>query len=132
MISFPLTLRLAPAPVHSPTAWFIPGDDPQGWLEEILHWWGTPAAKLRFFVVPASVRDRSPIGVLVRIEGNLPPTAVLRAQPYGLLGDRLFVPVDAVLEIPVSDSELRQKLPLDLYVMHPSAGLIGFAQGEAL
>ena len=40
MISFPLTIRYSSQAARTPTAWFIPGDDPQVWLEEIARWSG--------------------------------------------------------------------------------------------
>jgi tetratricopeptide (TPR) repeat protein len=175
MIAFPLTIRLPPSAVHAPAAWFIPGDDPQVWLEEIALWGGASASflprpfvaqhsapstqhfeqtptltlprrtgrgekrisgvgmsSMRMYVLPTSLADRTPLGVLVLIEGKAQPTSVLRGQPYGCLGGRLYLPADAVLAVPVSEQELRQKLHLDLYVLHPSAGLIGFNFDEAL
>src|SRR5438046_1777248 len=97
---FPLALRLAPAPVHAPAAWFVPGDSPAGWIDELAGW-GVPMAGLRLYVVPSSVRDRRPIGVLVAPpSGAAVPNVSPRAQPYGLLAGRLYLPADALLDLP--------------------------------
>lgn len=129
--TFPLSLRPAPAAVHAPAGWFIPGNDPARWLAEIARW-GLPMPALRLYVLPASVRDRSAIGVLVVPPDGAAPQSVRRALPYGRLAGRLFLPVDARLDPPVSDAELRDKLLLDVQVLHPSAGLVGFQEDEAL
>ena len=59
MISFPLAIRLSSQSVHTPTAWFIPGDDPRVWLEEIARWDGTGDDLLPLPVL----RGRAGVGV---------------------------------------------------------------------
>src|SRR6478752_2595145 len=54
-IRFPLALRLAPAAVHAPAAWFVPGDSPAAWIDELFGW-GVPMADLRLYVLPAADR----------------------------------------------------------------------------
>ncbi|MDB5357374.1 MAG: hypothetical protein JWN24_3827 [Phycisphaerales bacterium] len=131
MIQFPLTLRLLPGPVHRPAAWFIAGADPGVWLSEVAVWC-VPMTDLRFFVVPESSRSRTPIGALVETPAGVAPQGVLRAQAYGRLADRLFIPADATLQPPVTEAELRAVLLHEVMLLHPSAGLIGFRSDEAL
>src|SRR3954452_25029481 len=99
-IRFPLALRLAPGPGPAPAAWFIPGDSAAGWIDELAGW-GVSMAGLRLYVVPASVRDRRPIWALgaPRAGGPVPKVSP-RAQAYGRLAGRLYLPVDALLEPP--------------------------------
>src|SRR4029079_5762764 len=82
----------------------------------------------------ASIRDRRPIGVLVTGPGGSPLSvpSPLRARPYARLGDRLFIPVDAELHQPASDDELRTKLTWTVSILHPSAGLVGLGEEDAL
>src|SRR5690349_10933319 len=96
VISFPLTLRPAGRAIHAAAAWFIPGDDPGDWLAEIVRW-GVATAGLRLYVLPASMRDRTPAGVLVIGTDLGGARDVRRALPYGVLAGRLYLPVDARL-----------------------------------
>ena len=130
MIEFSLTLRWSEANCHSTAAWFIPGADARIWLDEIARW-EIPLSGVRMFPVPASIRDRKIIGVLVET-GPAKPVAVLRGQPYGRVAGRTYLPVDSNLYPPVTDAELTTALPMAAYVFHPVAGLVGFAADEAL
>ena len=55
-----------------------------------------------------------------------------RAVPYAALGGRLFYPADAAVEPPVSADDLAAGLRFDVQVLHPTAGLVGFAAGDAI
>ena len=131
--TFPLALRPLESAAHKPAAWFVPGNAPDVWLAE-LAWWEVPLIDLRLYVVPTSVRDRSPIGVLITAAGGSPleVASPVRARPYGRLADRLYLPADAIHFPPVADDELRAKLLWAVCVLHPSAGLVGFAESDAL
>src|SRR5262245_55076252 len=86
----------------------------------------------RLFVVPRSVEDRTPAGLLV-VPGDADSVS---ESPAGmacrLLGDRLFVPMDAALHPPVADSELRGLSALPVSFYHPVFGLSGFELESAL
>jgi len=131
MITFPLGLKQTAAACHQPAAWFIPGNNPAKWLEEIARW-QLPMAELLLFVVPRSIQDRTPAGVLVRLPREEKPVRTRRAVPYGCLGTKLYLPLDAAVYPPVSEKELRDQLRLDVQILHPTAGLIGFSMTEAL
>src|SRR5579862_7387109 len=70
MISFPLNIKRASAALHTPAAWFIPGDDPQTWLAEIARW-GIGMEALQLFVVAQPTRGREP-----REDGESGPPAL--------------------------------------------------------
>jgi len=130
LASFPLRLRREPARVHPPAAWFIPGDSAEVWLEEMTGW-NVPLAEARLYVVPASLSDRTPCGLLF-VPGREQPARPRRAIAYAAIGDRLYLPADARLEPDVAAEELRAPLPYDVQVLHPTAGLVGFGPQDAL
>ena len=130
MIQFPLALRLYPQPVHAPAAWFIPGGSAELWLEEITQW-GIATAPLRMLILPASLSDRSPAGLLV-ISPDAGKVRTRRAQAYGCIAERLFLPADCVLYPELAEVELRRELIWDSQVLHPAIGLVGFKQEQVL
>ncbi len=127
MIELPLTLRLAPQPLRSATAWFLPGGDPGQWLELLAR--DFAESDVAIYVVPASRGDRRPAGIVV-----IPPAAKTPAQvhpappwlPFGRLYS-LYLPVDAQLWPPVTEEELAARLRFPINFFHPAVGLIGFA-----
>jgi len=131
LINVRLNLRPAAAAVHPVAAWFIAGSDAAAWLAEIEQW-GLPTAALRFYALPAGPNDLSPAGVLVVTPPDASPRQVLRAQPYGRLARKLYLPADAILWPPVADEELAAQLLFPTLVLHPSLGLVGFADEDAL
>ena len=106
-----LELRYNPALDATAEAWFLPGHSPARWLDELGRC-GLAVMETRLFVVPHSVEDRSPAGLLV-VPGG---TSAIDEQPSGLalrsLGNRLFLPVDADLHPPITNDEARAKFPL--------------------
>ena len=129
--SFPLALRPTAGAAREPAAWFVPGHDPAAWLAEVARW-GVPTADLRLHVLPASPADPTPVGVLVVVPPGATPRNVLRGQPFGRVAGKLYLPVAAELWPPVSEAELRDLLRLPVQVLHPSAGLVGFADEDVL
>src|SRR5207247_877886 len=85
----------------------------------------------RLFLVPRSLADRTPVGLLV-----LPGSAAVSSAPGGVackvVAGRLYAPVDATLHPPVSDGELRALCPLPVAFFHPAFGLSGFEEECAL
>src|SRR3712207_1474818 len=77
-MTFPLTPRLSSSAVRPAAAWFVPGADAGAWVDEIARW-GVPMAGLRLYVLPTSLADRGPSGVLV-------------VPPAGLAAGRLHIP----------------------------------------
>lgn len=128
LLNLPLSLRPAAAP-GGVSAWFIPGADVRGWLDEIFAWGVSPNV-LRLCFIPRSHRDPSPRGALVIGAGldKVRPSPIV--QGYTALADRLYIPVEACLHPPMSPAEVAAKLPLPAYVLHPAIGLIGYDQGD--
>jgi tetratricopeptide (TPR) repeat protein len=132
-----LRMRFAGRPVHTPSAWLIPGDSANQWLQE-LSAWRIPMESLRLLVV--SRPDASagaaarPLGLLAQAPAGATAHASGRVHGYCLLADRLFVPVDAQFETDVDDRDWAELLPTDdrLYVWHPTAGLIAMAEDRVL
>ncbi len=129
IIEYPLSLAPAASQIRPPVAWFIPGDQPAAWLQEMTAW-SVSLLRARLFVLPKSAADNRPSGVLVVTPES--PAGICRALPYGRIGDRLYLPADARLDPDATADELARCLRLDAYVLHPSAGLIGFGEGDAL
>jgi hypothetical protein len=126
-----LQLRRRPAPEAAPTAWFLPGDSAERWLEELARC-GLATMETRLFLVPRSVESRACAGLLVvpaRADAVArPPSGV----PCRLLAGRLYVPADAVLEPPVTDTEVRSLCALPVAFFHPVFGLSGFEAESTL
>lgn len=115
----------------SPKGWFLPGDSVACWLEELTRC-GLAEIQTRLFVIPKSLLDRSPAGLLV-----IPERAdSILHKPYGitcrLIAGKLVMPMDAVLQPPVSDAELASMCPLRVYFFHPVLGLSGFETDATL
>ncbi len=126
----PLQLRYSPELDTTADAWFLPGNSAARWLDELVRC-GLAGMEARLFVVPQSVEARAPAGLLVV------PARVnsVSEQPAGipcrLIAGRLFVPADAVLHPPVSDSEWRTLCPLAVSFLHPVFGLSSFEEEDA-
>jgi tetratricopeptide (TPR) repeat protein len=112
-------------------AWFLPGNSAERWLEELTRC-GLATMETRLFVVPHSLEDRTPAGLLV-VPGRIDPAA---EHPAGMacrmIGERLLVPADAALHPPLADSELRGLCVLPISFYHPALGLSGFEAESAL
>src|SRR5262249_50355661 len=131
MNAFDLAIRYSPQPVRETAAWFLCGDEPADWLAEMAGW-DVAIVDLTLYVVPKSADDLRPLGALVISSAKVraaPSTNVVR---YGCLSGRVYLPVEATLSPPVSDSELAALLgtTFEAYVWHPVAGLVGFEPGE--
>jgi tetratricopeptide (TPR) repeat protein len=112
-------------------AYYLPGEDVSAWIAAMAGW-NTPMGALRLYIVPKSSRDLSPAGALV-IGRGLPPGAESPAcLPYGCLAGKLYLPAQSEIQPAATDEEFRRLLPGHLYVLHPSTGLVGFEQADAL
>jgi tetratricopeptide (TPR) repeat protein len=126
-----LELRFSPTPVRAPVAWFFPSTDVSLWLEELARC-GLADSETRLYVVPQTIRDRTPAGLLIVPKCG----AALRTTPRGLacgvVAERLFLPIDAIVHPPLTDAEARDLFPLDVTFFHPSLGAAAFSPEEAL
>jgi tetratricopeptide (TPR) repeat protein len=128
---FSLNLVRTDAPIGRASAWLIPGSDATEWLNEIAAL-AIPMQSLQLYMLPRSTVDASVAGVLVVLPPGVEPSEPPRALPYRLLAERLYLPLDAILDLPISDQELRDKLLWPLNVLHPTIGLVGFAAEDTL
>ncbi|MDP9173721.1 MAG: tetratricopeptide repeat protein [Planctomycetota bacterium] len=131
---FPLALQPAGSMIHKPVAWLIRGSDPAAWLGEMAAW-GIPLVKARLLIIPRSLTDLEPCGVLF-LPGDGPAPDPRCASPavlgYGLVGSRLYLPADARLYPDVCAAELQRLLIHDIQVFPPSAGMIGYSHSEVV
>ena len=83
--------------VQYPTrAAFIRGASSEAWLAEINRW-GVPAEKLKCYVVPESIQSVHPAGLFV-VFGHVNGLLEEEVQnPFGVIGNKLYVPVLATL-----------------------------------
>ncbi len=147
----PLQLRHDPAARHPAQAWFLTGNDPARWLEELAHC-GLAEVETRLFLITGGgdtqhatsntdlsaqallpKEDHLPISGLLIIPGpghtpSRPPAGI----PCGLLAGRIYVPTDAVLYPPATDAELRELSPSPITFLHPTLGLSHFDNDSAL
>jgi tetratricopeptide (TPR) repeat protein len=125
----PLRLRPAAEPAGEIAGYVIPSSDPERWVEELSRW-AEASAKARIFVLPTSPTDLRPLAAFV----TTPASVELgpRCRLYTLKADRLYIPADGRLDPDFSDAELRTQLAGDLLLLHPTLGLVGFSESEAL
>lgn len=112
-------------------AWFLPGASTERWLEELARS-GLATMETRLFMIPQSIGERTPAGLLVvpiRADSVGEPPAGIACR---LVGRRLFVPQDATLYPPVADSELNALCALPVLFYHPVFGLSGFEEEAVL
>lgn len=133
MTPIPLQIKFCNKAVRDPAAWFIPGHRTGAFLDELAEW-NVALHELSLFVIPKSGDDPTPHGMFVVPPPHLQPRPTLRAQTFGCLADRLFVPVEAAFDPPITDNELAKLLSanLDCLVWHPTVGLVGFESDDCL
>ena len=116
---------------HQIRAAFIRGASSEMWLAEINRW-GIPAEKLKCYVVPESIQSVRSVGLFV-IFGDVGELLEEKIKnPYGVVGNKLYVPVLATLTPEVTDTELVNVLLHNCQVFHPTIGLVGFNQADEL
>ena len=134
MIRMTLHLRHSEQPLRPATAVFLPGGEPDRWLQELAQW-NVSHNALRLYPLPAGRYSLAPVGVLVT------STAVVEwldrnicwGIPFGSASPQLYLPIDAVLEPPLAAEELDKLLePERTYVWHPAIGLVAFERSEVL
>jgi tetratricopeptide (TPR) repeat protein len=111
-------------------AWFVVGATAEAWLAELADW-NAPLGQARLFVVPTSLADRRPCGVLVVGAAPSEGRATPGSLPYAAADRRLFVPCDARLDPDLSAAELAALVGDDTYVWHPQAGLVAIPESAA-
>jgi tetratricopeptide (TPR) repeat protein len=82
--------------------------------------------------MPVSQADRTPSGVLVVTGAAKLANFKPRAVPFGLVGEKLYLPVDAGLHPVAFADEVTKLCGADVMVWHPGIGLVRFEPGESL
>ena len=132
-----LQLRHQAPPQHAADAWFINGNEPARWLDELARS-GLAQTETRLFVISASNQSRitqheSRIAGLLVVPGtNSAPSAAPAAIPCRLLAGRLLIPSDAALHPPLTEPEIRELCPWPIAFLHPTLGLSHFDNDSAL
>ncbi|HEX7375479.1 MAG TPA: hypothetical protein VF278_00125 [Pirellulales bacterium] len=126
-----LHLRAAERPQRPPDAWFIPGDDPRVWLEELAAW-QIPLDDVRLCPLPQSAAGGRACGVLVIPPPGSAPRVTIRAEAYGLCASRFYLPILSRLDPPASEAEIEAAVLNELAVWHPGAGLVGFDKADVI
>ncbi len=113
------------------SAWLIAGADIGTWLGELAQW-SVAEELVRLYVLPASLQDHTPAGLLVVVPAGENCTPTRRALPYARVGIKLLIPADSRLHPPVAPDELAALLVWDLQIFHPTIGLVGFGPDDSL
>ena len=133
MNTFEVQLGYDVQPQRPERARFLPGDDPALWIREITRW-NVPQAELELFVVPHSASELRPRGLIVRIPGETRIGPDWHGHAYGVIGGKLFVPVEAAIAPVISEDEWPTLLRSEYvaWVWHPQSGLVAFEKPERL
>ncbi|MBX0290703.1 hypothetical protein K3G63_09655 [Hymenobacter sp. HSC-4F20] len=122
-----LTLRYTTTAQRPACAAFLRGPDPGAWLRELGRWNVAPE-QLACYVVPQSIRNLRAAGLLVVFKEGPMPTDCL--EPYGVVANRLYVPVTAELWPETTPAELSSMLLWPRQLLHPSIGMVGFGAAD--
>lgn len=128
-----MTIRLqhSQTQIHKATAAFIRGASPLLWLQEIGQW-KMALQYLSCYILPQSLQSPEPAGLFVIIHHPASVAADRLLNPYGVMADKLYVPVDTKLFPECTTAELQKMLIWDVQVFHPTIGLVGFDKKDAV
>jgi hypothetical protein len=116
---------------HETGAAFIRGSAPGIWFKE-LNRWSMGIQELECYLVPQSLHNLQPAGLFVIFRNAPDPKSLDLMEPYGLIADRLFVPVNALLTPVTGADELQNLLLWERQLFHPTIGLVGFSPSDKL
>lgn len=123
-----LKLKYSDTANHHLAGALIRGSKPEIWLEEISRW-GISAAELECYVMPESIQSVQAGGLFVCFTVSKPHLNLLQ-QPYGRVGERLYLPLHAELHPDMKDEELRAAFLWERQVFHPVVGMVGFEKNN--
>ena len=127
-----LKICFSPAKLRDPVAWLIPGNQPEWWIRELLRW-EIPLAEVRLWPLPVHEHEQDSGLFVMPARSEFPAVSPIGCG-YGIIGRRLFLPVNADIWPPIEDAELYERLPDEerLYLWHPTAGLLTFSTDETI
>ncbi len=132
MTTVTLKMQYGQRSVRDTVAWYISSSDVNAWIAEVTAW-DVPHAGIRLLPMSHSTSNRQLRGVLVVATAGQPTNVSRRCIPFGMIADRLYLPVEAGLDPGVSSVELGSLLPGDdTYVWHPISGLVAFRPSDTL
>ena len=125
-----LKFQYTPQPLRKTVAWFLEGNAPADWLT-IISQWNVPHHSLRLLLIPQSITNREPYGLLVISDKVSLEQVTPAGIPYGQTTARFFLPVEAQIHPEITNSELQTLLSEQYtYVWHPQCGLVAFEQED--
>ncbi len=125
MTALSLTLTRSGRQQRQPAATLLPGQDPSGWVAQLTAHSGM-LGTLELFRLPKA----SGLFVVWLAESADHPGRGLR---FGRLGQHLFLPVDAVVQPPISSEEADRLFGRWKFVVwHPALGPLGFDREDAV
>lgn len=125
-----LTLRPRRSPPLEVAAWYLPGPDAGDWLAEIASW---PGDQNAIRVVAIRDADNQSIAGALAIPAPEGAAASRQCLPYGCLGGRVYLPVEAEWQPAISDAEIDELFETTyLYVASPAHGLTAAEPAEIL
>lgn len=133
MTTYELQPGYSTRPQRPACARFLPGDDAADWIEDIASW-DVPQADLELFLVPRSPADPRPRGLLVRLPESFGNAPGRRGLAYGVVGGKLFVPVEATITPVIAEEEWAELLRegYAAWVWHPQSGLVALEEPDRL
>lgn len=160
LIPLTLGMRFSNRAQRSECARFIPGTNHSAWLRELLAW-EIPLDSVCLCPLPQQLRgqrlqdrveadsreaadtgpqsmrsrgEESCLGVLATFDAELKPRITGRSQPYGVIANQIYLPVEAQLSLDLNEREWEglSNLLTAVSVWHPQTGLVGFEASEML
>jgi hypothetical protein len=92
--------------------------------------WNLAQDELLCLLLPGSISDPAVAGLFVIFKDPAKAPKLSLLDPYGCIGEQLFIPCHAVIHPQVNAAEWNDILLWEWQVFHPSAGLIGFEKKD--
>lgn len=92
--------------------------------------WGIPLDRLACYIIPKSIESIQPAGLFIRFRHLQDAAPLSLTLPYGMIGNKLFVPIHAEIQPACTLQELDKQLAWEIQVFHPQIGLIGFSHKD--
>lgn len=115
-----------PLPVR---AALLRGNDPLAWIREMAAW-NLAQDEFICLLLPGSISDPAVAALFVIFRDPAKAAKLPLLDPYGCMGEKLFIPCHAVIHPRVNAAEWNDILLWEWQVFHPSAGLIGFEKKD--
>jgi tetratricopeptide (TPR) repeat protein len=121
-----LTLKYTARPQRPIAAVLLPGGDARRWIQWLID---AQVTLQDVRLLPIQVSSDTPaVGVLCPVTSEQAARFSPRISRYGVVGGRLFIPIESTFDPPVADAEWDQLLPHDdsQFVWHPQHQLMRY------